>query len=306
MHKLREETTRAYELSKQKQNADGAYGYGGKFGIEKDRMDKCAVGHDYVAKVEKHVSQTDYKGGFGGKFGVQTDRVDKSAVSWDHKESIAKHASQKDYSQGFGGKYGVEKDRQDKSAVGWDYVEKLQKHDSQNVGKHDNVITEQIQRPSQLKAKFENFAKQNEVKPIEKIKNIPAQKKMPVVSGFNTAQNVERKEIKVQEEKKEEIKQETKQEVKQEIRQEIKHEYKEEIKQEVKHEYKQEIKQEMKREQIPVEEPPVIIKQTEVPNEINANIISQEETNLVQELEDESNYTAIALYDYQAGKFLEI
>lgn len=41
------------------------------------RMDKSAVGHDYVAKVEKHASQTDSTKGFGGKFGVQTDRVDK-------------------------------------------------------------------------------------------------------------------------------------------------------------------------------------------------------------------------------------
>ena len=37
-------------------------------------MDKSAVGHDYVAKVEKHESQTDYAAGFGGKFGVQKDR----------------------------------------------------------------------------------------------------------------------------------------------------------------------------------------------------------------------------------------
>lgn len=43
-------------------------------------MDKSAVGHDYVGKVEKHVSQTDYAQGFGGKFGVQTDRVDKVPV----------------------------------------------------------------------------------------------------------------------------------------------------------------------------------------------------------------------------------
>ena len=34
---------------------------GGKFGVQKDRMDKCAVGHDYVGKVEKHESQTDHK-----------------------------------------------------------------------------------------------------------------------------------------------------------------------------------------------------------------------------------------------------
>lgn len=40
-------------------------------------MDKSAVGHDYIAKVEKHASQTDCAKGFGGKFGVQTDRIDK-------------------------------------------------------------------------------------------------------------------------------------------------------------------------------------------------------------------------------------
>lgn len=36
-----------------------------------------ALGHDYVAKVEQHSSQTDAAKGFGGKFGVQKDRVDK-------------------------------------------------------------------------------------------------------------------------------------------------------------------------------------------------------------------------------------
>jgi cortactin len=40
-------------------------------------MDHSAVGHDYIGKVEKHVSQRDYSTGFGGKFGVQTDRQDK-------------------------------------------------------------------------------------------------------------------------------------------------------------------------------------------------------------------------------------
>ena len=39
-----------------------------------NRMDKSAVGHDYIAKVDKHESQKDYAKGFGGKFGVQTDR----------------------------------------------------------------------------------------------------------------------------------------------------------------------------------------------------------------------------------------
>lgn len=37
----------------------------------------------------------DYSSGFGGKYGVQKDRVDKSAVGWDHVEKIDKHESQK-------------------------------------------------------------------------------------------------------------------------------------------------------------------------------------------------------------------
>ena len=37
----------------------------------------------------------DYKTGFGGKFGVQTDRVDKSALGWEHHEKVDKHESQK-------------------------------------------------------------------------------------------------------------------------------------------------------------------------------------------------------------------
>ena len=37
----------------------------------------------------------DYKAGFGGKYGVQNDRVDKCAVGWEHKENLTKHESQK-------------------------------------------------------------------------------------------------------------------------------------------------------------------------------------------------------------------
>jgi hypothetical protein len=37
----------------------------------------------------------DYSTGFGGKFGVQSDRVDKSAVGWSHHEKVDKHESQK-------------------------------------------------------------------------------------------------------------------------------------------------------------------------------------------------------------------
>ncbi|KAF7266052.1 cortactin [Rhynchophorus ferrugineus] len=135
MEKLRRETEEANALRKKKALEEApdnpSFGYGGKFGIEKDRMDSSAVGHDYKEKLQKHASQKDYSTGFGGKFGVQTDRVDKSAVSWNHKEKIEKHASQKDYVAGFGGKFGVQSDRQDKSAVGWDHVEKVEKHESQ-------------------------------------------------------------------------------------------------------------------------------------------------------------------------------
>lgn len=38
---------------------------------------QSAVGHEYVAEVEKHSSQTDSARGFGGKYGVEKDRADK-------------------------------------------------------------------------------------------------------------------------------------------------------------------------------------------------------------------------------------
>lgn len=193
MAKLREETTKANDIAKEKQKAEqpnASYGYGGKFGVEKDRMDSSAVGHDYIGKVAKHVSQTDYSTGFGGKFGVQTDRVDKSAVSWNHKEMIEKHGSQKDYSAGFGGKFGVERDRQDKSAVGWDYNEKPQKHNSQAATK-TNALGEKSQKPSDLRAKFESLAQSKEepLKPLGKPKLI-TQRWPPVTHSTSDSTNV--------------------------------------------------------------------------------------------------------------------
>ncbi|XP_017119235.1 hematopoietic lineage cell-specific protein [Drosophila elegans] len=199
MDKLREETEQA-DLDKKKQllkDQNAGYGYGGKFGVEKDRMDKSAVGHDYQGKVVKHASQKDYSDGFGGKFGVQEDRKDKSAVGWDHIEKVEKHASQKDYATGFGGKFGVQSDRVDKSAVGWDHIEKVEKHESQKdyskgfggkfgvqedrkdksaVGwdhieapqKHASQADHKVKpviegaKPSNLRAKFENLAKNSE------------------------------------------------------------------------------------------------------------------------------------------------
>ena len=38
---------------------------------------QSALGHDHVEDLSKHGSQVDAAKGFGGKFGVQKDRVDK-------------------------------------------------------------------------------------------------------------------------------------------------------------------------------------------------------------------------------------
>jgi len=37
----------------------------------------------------------DYSKGFGGKYGVQKDRVDKAAVDWNYEGKTEAHASQK-------------------------------------------------------------------------------------------------------------------------------------------------------------------------------------------------------------------
>ncbi|XP_027765738.1 hematopoietic lineage cell-specific protein [Empidonax traillii] len=99
---------------------DYSKGFGGRYGVERDKVDKAAVGFDYKSQAEKHDSQKDYAVGFGGKFGVQRDRQDKNALGWDHQEEVQPHSSQTDYAKGFGGRYGVQKDRVDKSAAGFD------------------------------------------------------------------------------------------------------------------------------------------------------------------------------------------
>ncbi|KFV74955.1 Hematopoietic lineage cell-specific protein [Struthio camelus australis] len=140
IHQLRNKVSEEHEVIKKKELETGpkaSYGYGGKFGTEQDRMDKCAVGHEYVADVGKHSSQTDAAQGFGGKYGVQRDRADKSALGFEYKGEVEKHSSQKGksmgryYSKGFGGRYGVERDKVDKAAVGFDYKSQAEKHDSQ-------------------------------------------------------------------------------------------------------------------------------------------------------------------------------
>jgi cortactin len=100
-----------------------ANGYGGKFGVESDRVDKSAVGFEYQQASEKHSSQVDYSKGFGGKYGVVNTAKDKSAMGFDHVEQLAKHSSQIDYSKGFGGKYGIETSKRDKMAQGYNEKE---------------------------------------------------------------------------------------------------------------------------------------------------------------------------------------
>ncbi|PKU30808.1 src substrate cortactin isoform x5 [Limosa lapponica baueri] len=126
-----------------------------------------AVGHEYQSKLSQHCSQVDAVKGFGGKFGVQTDRVDqgfggkygvdkdkvdKSAVGFEYQGKTEKHESQKDYVKGFGGKFGVQTDRQDKCALGWDHQEKVQLHESQKVAN----------KTKSIRANFENLAKEKE------------------------------------------------------------------------------------------------------------------------------------------------
>ncbi|XP_049459087.1 src substrate cortactin-like isoform X3 [Epinephelus fuscoguttatus] len=134
IHRLRETVSTEHTSLKQKEletMPKASHGYGGVFGVQQDRMDKCAVGHDYQSKLSKHCSQTDTSKGFGGKFGVQADRVDQSAVGFEYAGKTEKHASQKDYAKGFGGKFGVETDKVDKSAVGFEYQGKTERHESQ-------------------------------------------------------------------------------------------------------------------------------------------------------------------------------
>ncbi|XP_062244684.1 src substrate cortactin-like isoform X1 [Platichthys flesus] len=134
IHQLRETVSTEHTSLRQKEQdkePKASHGYGGKFGVQQDRMDKSAVGHDYQSKLSTHCSQTDTSKGFGGKFGVLDDRVDKSAVGFEYAGKTEKHASQTDYSTGFGGRYGVQADRVDQSAMGFDYQGKTEKHESQ-------------------------------------------------------------------------------------------------------------------------------------------------------------------------------
>ncbi|CAB1428385.1 unnamed protein product [Pleuronectes platessa] len=145
------------KTEKHESQKDYTKGFGGKFGIETDKVDKSAMGFEYQGKTEKHESQKDYVKGFGGKFGVQTDRQDKSALGWDHQEKLQLHESQKDYSKGFGGKFGVQNDRMDKSAGTFEVVDK-----PTSSYQKTKPVEAVGSGTGSIKARFENIAKQKE------------------------------------------------------------------------------------------------------------------------------------------------
>ncbi|XP_078733800.1 uncharacterized protein LOC144948251 [Lampetra fluviatilis] len=128
---LRAEVSSEHRDHAQRDGPSSSHGYGGRYGVETDRMDKSAVGHEYSSRLALHSSQTDGARGFGGRFGVESDRVDKAALGFEYKAKAEKHVSQKDYAQGFGGKFGVQSDRVDKVAHGWEHKEKVAQHESQ-------------------------------------------------------------------------------------------------------------------------------------------------------------------------------
>uniref|UniRef100_A0A2K5KGM3 Hematopoietic lineage cell-specific protein n=1 Tax=Colobus angolensis palliatus TaxID=336983 RepID=A0A2K5KGM3_COLAP len=176
IHQLRNKVSEEHDVLKKKEMESGpkaSHGYGGRFGVERDRMDKSAVGHEYVAEVEKHSSQTDaakgfggkygverdradkYSRGFGGRYGVEKDKRDKAALGYDYKGETEKHESQRDYAKGFGGQYGIQKDRVDKSAVGFNEMEA-----PTTAYKKTTPIEAASSGARGLKAKFESMAEE--------------------------------------------------------------------------------------------------------------------------------------------------
>ena len=110
MDKFREDVQREDEevMKRKVSNIDQARGFGGKFGIEEDRMDKSAVGHDYQVFDELPMEVAVYRSL------VISIQNNFHILFLNFKVKLEKHASQKDYSTGFGGKYGVQEGSKDK------------------------------------------------------------------------------------------------------------------------------------------------------------------------------------------------
>ena len=121
MSELRDELTKDDEERRleTQEGVKSQLGYGGKFGIEKDRMDKSAVGHDYIAKVRMgYALLLLYVLIISGEFtSKQNSELLKCELNVSVFLQLEKHASQKDYSAGFGGRYGVQKNLKDKVSL---------------------------------------------------------------------------------------------------------------------------------------------------------------------------------------------
>merc|ERR1712096_599316 len=106
--KIRQEIKQEDDQSVKRRQEEAGYksstGYGGKFGVQTDRVDKSAMGWEHVEKGGKHDSQQDYKTGVG----------------WDHTSAGASHesqAKQSDYKAGFVGN----REAESPSPVGTNY-----------------------------------------------------------------------------------------------------------------------------------------------------------------------------------------
>jgi len=176
MKELLDSTIKADADSKKNSQPKASFGYGGKFGVEKDRMDQSAVGNEHHEVMAQHASQKDCSMGFGGKYGVQNDRQDKSAVGYDHHEEVAQHASQKDHSVGFGGKYGVQTDRADASSHGYKDKENSDQNEPQKQKSFN--VEGASSTASALRAKFESLAmkqSQPQERPQRPVGKLPKQ-----------------------------------------------------------------------------------------------------------------------------------
>ncbi|KRZ67253.1 Src substrate cortactin [Trichinella papuae] len=99
--------------------------------VDMEKVRQETIKNDAEVKNRLQTSVTKPSHGYGGRFGVMVDRMDKSAEDWNYVSEVPKHSSQLDHKFGFGGKHGVDTGRQDKSALGWDHTEKLCIHPSQ-------------------------------------------------------------------------------------------------------------------------------------------------------------------------------
>ncbi|KRY66187.1 Src substrate cortactin [Trichinella pseudospiralis] len=99
--------------------------------VDMEKVRQETIKNDAEVKNRLQTSVTKPSHGYGGRFGVMVDRMDKSAEDWNYVSEVSKHSSQLDHKFGFGGKHGVDTGRQDKSALGWDHTEKLCIHPSQ-------------------------------------------------------------------------------------------------------------------------------------------------------------------------------